>query len=299
MKPTQESERRIRAALAWTAERAPLDNQQPSRLQDPRSPRRWSFAAAAMVAALAITGGALAMTTRDHPTRTLVQTPTNETIHIADHPYSIASTSSLATTTQPTNTIRTAEFTANDIPPQAGPDDWRSPIQRYLGVPLDMNDAAHWDFDHVQNGIAECMATKGYVYTKPLYGSDSTVSIPPGVDPETYNAALNGTFGPTADGSGCDRIASNEVHPVNVLPTITQEINALVYVVPAVVAATAGSVTCISEAGYPTGSNVPADVQKFCDEPVRVAINAAREDAEVTVMNAHYDFFVKFKSSLP
>lgn len=186
------------------------------------------------------------------------------------------------------------EFTTDDIPPLAGPQDPRDPIQRYLGVPADVDAAARWEFAHMERAVAECMTAAGFAYRERSF--DAQDAPDPQASSPAYAAALNG-FGPN-DGQGCTTTASNRVHALNAIPGALAEISNAVNSNPAVQEALAATAACLTSAGYDPQSPPPPAVASSCNQGQSV-INSVRESVELTVMNEHYDFFVAFKAHLP
>ncbi len=59
-----------------------------------------------------------------------------------------------------------------DIPSRASSDDWRGPLERFLGVPHDVGDAVRLAHEMTEVAIAECMARHGYSHVPVPFGAE-------------------------------------------------------------------------------------------------------------------------------
>ena len=53
-----------------------------------------------------------------------------------------------------------------EIPPLTSAADWRGPLERYLEVPDDIEAATQWAHDLTEITLSDCMAERGFAYTK-------------------------------------------------------------------------------------------------------------------------------------
>jgi hypothetical protein len=60
-----------------------------------------------------------------------------------------------------------------EIPNRATVDDWRGPLERFLGVPEDVDDAVRLAHEMTEVGVAECMARHGYPHVPVPFGADT------------------------------------------------------------------------------------------------------------------------------
>ncbi|MGH9269651.1 MAG: hypothetical protein ACRDZ2_00070 [Ilumatobacteraceae bacterium] len=193
-------------------------------------------------------------------------------------------------------------FTGPSVPAPSDELDDRSPVQRLVGVPIDVEAGTQWSHDLVEQAIEECMADAGFSYV--------AVPFDAGVDPnEDQLAKLSASdarrYSQTLWGSdpsrpaGCERAAADRVYPANILQNEWEAMERQIAEDPTVRSAVDRASTCVTSEGFEPGA-APFEVQESCASSVGLedAIYVVREEFEVQFIASHSQYFEAFLEDL-
>lgn len=194
-----------------------------------------------------------------------------------------------------------------EIPPRLGPDDPRSPIQRFVGVPADPHAAADWESEIIDTATARCMGDSGFLYYPELADS------PPGSDPnvnETYFLALTdvertaytrarwGGDPLAVDENSCETIARNHAFPLNGLQAEYSAAVAAFYESDAIRPLVEARNECIEALG--ASPDVPGPALQRCSDEVGLSevVRESTESFEIDFITEHLEYFEGFVHEL-
>ncbi|MFN3257434.1 MAG: hypothetical protein ACE37B_17255 [Ilumatobacter sp.] len=168
------------------------------------------------------------------------------------------------TTTVPVTSVRPGQF----VPPAASDDDFRTGLERYIGVPEDFETAVEWNHQIFEAAIQECMSTNGYDYiTLPLEGGeDPNVAYLESASDEDRVGFTSLRYGvPELPPSGitCEDEAVRQVFVINAFAAEYAPFREAFYSDPRVIQATQAVEVCIFDAGESPDTASPATVE-FC-----------------------------------
>jgi hypothetical protein len=183
-----------------------------------------------------------------------------------------------------------------DIPPRVE-GDWRGPIERYIGVPVQVDDANQWDHDLMQAALMECMKSKGFSYFVSSYDV-ATGSVQVATDPNSeYFAQLAPSEQERyaqvrwADAAGCEVAASNRVHLLNIMAAEYMPFEERLYGDESVQRAIADIRSCVESGGS----------QAECERTSnwQLVVQPVREVIETEFVIQYQDMIDAFVNDLP
>jgi len=122
-----------------------------------------------------------------------------------------ATTTAPSTTEPPAQDVVSTSLPAGFVPEREGPNDPRDPIQRFLGVPADVEQSSEWADRAQGRAVVECMSNRGFVLDESTW---QTLGFDPSSEEDqALFEALRG------DG-GCEEIA---IRQTNLLPDAEAE----------------------------------------------------------------------------
>lgn len=194
------------------------------------------------------------------------------------------------------------------VPAPLTPDDSRSPIQRVLGVPPDLNDAIEWEHDLLELATSECLADAGFAYTTSSF--NDTVKdgfIDPNEryflsltekDREAYALARWGADPLQPAAESCEVLSMQRIFPLNgdgMLAKYDDDVEAA-YAEEPLRSLAASRDSCVAIKGFESPSLAPSDVINDCSisSGLSDAVDAVREPIELRFIEQNTEYFVQF-----
>jgi hypothetical protein len=192
-----------------------------------------------------------------------------------------------------------------DIPASSSSDDWRNPLERFLGVPDDLDTAEKWNVQLMETAIDECMKRVGFEYEPVPFGSevDPNVAYFSGLSADEqarYSLARWSTAGSGEPGQSCDAEASNRVHVLNVLGSEYQPYDEAFRQDKRIRDVTAAIKECVEAAGDDP-LDPRATSRPICEQQARwkAVSSKVTEEVQTLFIQDHYDVLMVFLANRP
>lgn len=192
-----------------------------------------------------------------------------------------------------------------NVPPITGPDDHRSPLERFFSVPVRPEDAARWDTDMIETATQECMQRAGFDYIRILYdiapdSSDPNRAIFDALSADNQSRYSAVRWGPDHV-SGCTGEASNRTHPMNLMKADFSELQSTIHSDPKVSSAMNEVQSCVAKQTADPSSPGAAPIWMKCQDAAGWSAIAtdAKERYETAFIDAHLGELTSLRDDRP